>query len=49
MYVYLETELEIKSEKNQLLLSSSSGTVVLAYKEPLRFQVWHSVCDAWSS
>ena len=41
VYVYTSTELEIKSENNQLLLSSGGGSpaAVLAYKEPLRFQV----------
>lgn len=34
-------ELEVKSARNQLLLTDSStiGNVVLAYKEPLKFQV----------
>ena len=39
VYVYQSTKLEVRSEKNQLLLSGSGGPAVLAYKEPLRFQV----------
>ena len=42
VYVYGSTQLEVKTEKNQLLLSSGggpTGNVILAYKEPLRFQV----------
>ena len=39
VYVYQSTKLEVKSEKNQLLLSGSGEPAVLAYKEPLRFQV----------
>ena len=42
MYVYGSTQLEVKSENNQLLLIGSGGgtdMVVLAYKEPLKFQV----------
>ena len=40
--MYGSTQLEVKSENNQLLLISSGGgtdMVVLAYKEPLKFQV----------
>ncbi|CAI8001938.1 Putative beta-lactamase-like 1 [Geodia barretti] len=39
VYVYRDTELEVRSEKNQLLLDGSGGAAVLAYKEPLRFQI----------
>ena len=41
--MYGSTQLEVKSEDNQLLLISSGGgtdMVVLAYKEPLKFQVY---------
>ena len=41
MYVYGSTQLEVKSENKLLLIGSGGGTdmVVLAYKEPLKFQV----------
>lgn len=38
-YYYETMEAVIKSENNQLLLTTSGQTVVLAFKEPLRFQV----------
>ena len=38
-YFYETTEAVIKSENNQLLLTTGGQTVVLAYREPLRFQV----------
>ena len=42
VYVYDTTQLEVKSENNQLLLIGSGGSTmaVLAYKEPLKFQVY---------
>lgn len=41
MYVYEGIEVEVKTVKNQLLLTGSGtiGNVILAYKEPLKFQV----------
>ena len=42
--MYQDTELEVRSEKNQLLLDGSGGAAVLAYKEPLRFQVYCQWC-----
>ena len=37
--MYKDTVLEVRSENNQLVLAGSGGPAVLAYKEPLRFQV----------
>lgn len=42
IYVYGAIQVEVKTEKNQLLLVSGSGVtgkVILAYKGPLKFQV----------
>ena len=47
VYVYGASQLEVKSERNQLLLSSNgaTGSVVLAYGAPLKFQVQLEAID----
>lgn len=39
IYVYSGIEVEVKSANKQLLLTGSGTNVILAYKEPLKFQV----------
>ena len=47
MYTFGASEVEIKSENNQLVIHStdSIGSAILAYREPLKFQVCNHLLD----
>lgn len=46
VYVFATSEIEIKSENSQLVISrsDSTGSAILAYREPLKFQASKFVC-----